>query len=95
MDDTSLQQQSSEVRGCNKTVESTGNAGRMSMKEVEEQMTSVQQRNSAYFVEWIPNNVKTAVCHVPPLGLPMSATFIGNNTAIQQLFTRISEQFTC
>jgi tubulin beta len=66
----------------------------MSMKDVEEQMMSVQQKNSAYFVEWIPNNVKTGVCNVPPLGLQMSATFIGNNTAIQELFKRISEQFT-
>jgi tubulin beta len=28
------------------------------MKEVEEQMQSVQSKNSAYFVEWIPNNVQ-------------------------------------
>jgi len=27
-------------------------------------------------------------------GLKMSATFIGNNTAIQELFKRVSEQFT-
>ena len=32
--------------------------GRMSMKEVDEQMLAVQNKNSAYFVEWIPNNVK-------------------------------------
>ena len=35
--------------------------GRMSMKEVDEQMLNVQNKNSSYFVEWIPNNVKTAV----------------------------------
>ncbi|XP_076151854.1 tubulin beta-2A chain isoform X5 [Alosa pseudoharengus] len=68
--------------------------GRMSMKEVDEQMLSVQNKNSSYFVEWIPNNVKTAVCDIPPRGLKMSATFIGNSTAIQELFRRISEQFT-
>jgi len=68
--------------------------GRMSMKEVDEQMLQVQTKNSAYFVEWIPNNVKTAVCDIPPRGLKMSATFIGNSTAIQELFKRISEQFT-
>jgi tubulin beta len=45
-------------------------------------------------VEWIPNNVKTAVCDIPPRGLKMSATFIGNSTAIQEVFKRISEQFT-
>ncbi|KAJ4932317.1 hypothetical protein JOQ06_010741 [Pogonophryne albipinna] len=66
--------------------------GRMSMKEVDEQMLNVQNKNSSYFVEWIPNNVKTAVCDIPPRGLKMAATFIGNSTAIQELFKRISEQ---
>ena len=64
------------------------------MKEVDEQMLNVQNKNSSYFVEWIPNNVKTAVCDIPPRGLKMSSTFIGNSTAIQELFKRISEQFT-
>jgi len=68
--------------------------GRMSMKEVDEQMLAVQNKNSSYFVEWIPNNVKVAVCDVPPRGLPMAATFIGNSTAIQEIFKRIAEQFT-
>ena len=63
-------------------------------QEVDEQMLNVQNKNSSYFVEWIPNNVKTAVCDIPPRGLKMSATFIGNSTAIQELFKRISEQFT-
>ena len=53
------------------------------MKEVDEQMLNIQNKNSAYFVEWIPNNVKTAVCDIPPRGLKMAATFIGNSTAIQ------------
>ena len=68
--------------------------GKMSMKEVDEQMLAVQSKNSSYFVEWIPTNVKTAVCDIPNRGLSMSCTFIGNNTAIQQLFKRISDQFT-
>ena len=38
--------------------------------------------------------MKTAVCDIPPRGLKMSTTFIGNSTAIQELFKRISEQFT-
>uniref|UniRef100_A0A915A9L1 Tubulin beta chain n=1 Tax=Parascaris univalens TaxID=6257 RepID=A0A915A9L1_PARUN len=67
--------------------------GRMSMREVDNQMLNVQNKNSSYFVEWIPNNVKTAVCDIPPRGLKMSATFMGNTTAIQELFRRISEQF--
>ncbi|CAH0717589.1 unnamed protein product, partial [Brenthis ino] len=56
--------------------------------------TMDSNKNSSYFVEWIPNNVKTAVCDIPPRGLKMAATFIGNSTAIQELFKRISEQFT-
>ena len=64
------------------------------MKEVDEQILNIQNKNSSYFVEWIPSNVKTAVCDIPPRGLKMAATFIGNTTAIQELFKRISEQFT-
>ncbi|XP_053601893.1 tubulin beta chain-like [Plodia interpunctella] len=68
--------------------------GRMSMKEVDEQMLNIQKKNKEYFIEWIPNNVKTAVCDIPPRGLKMSGTFVGNTTAIQELFKRISEQFS-
>ncbi|KAJ9512871.1 hypothetical protein QJQ45_029154 [Haematococcus lacustris] len=68
--------------------------GRMSTKEVDEQMLNVQNKNSSYFVEWIPNNVKSSVCDIPPKGLKLSATFIGNSTAIQEMFKRVSEQFT-
>jgi len=68
--------------------------GKVSMKEVEEQMLQVQQKNSAYFVEWIPQNVLTAQCDIPPRGLKMAVTFIGNSTAIQELFKRVSDQFS-
>uniref|UniRef100_A0A8C2PBS3 Tubulin beta chain n=2 Tax=Capra hircus TaxID=9925 RepID=A0A8C2PBS3_CAPHI len=67
--------------------------GRMSTKEVDEQLLNVQTRNSSCFVEWIPNNVKVAVCDIPPRGLKMLATFISNSTAIQELFKSILEQF--
>ena len=40
------------------------------------------------------NILQVAVCDVPPRGLPMAATFIGNSTAIQEIFKRIAEQFT-
>lgn len=68
--------------------------GKVSMKEVEEQMLKAQQGNSDYFVEWIPNNVKTAVCDVPPIGMDKSVTFIGNTTSIQELFKRVNTSFT-
>ncbi|XP_049947853.1 tubulin beta chain-like [Schistocerca serialis cubense] len=68
--------------------------GKMSMKEVDEQMLNIQNKKTSDFVEWIPNNVKTARCDIPPRGLKMAVAFIGNSTAIQKLFKRISEQVT-
>uniref|UniRef100_A0A8C2TZC4 Tubulin beta chain n=1 Tax=Coturnix japonica TaxID=93934 RepID=A0A8C2TZC4_COTJA len=56
--------------------------------------STCRTRTAAYFVEWIPKQLKRPMCDIPPLGLKMSATFIGNSTAIQELFKRISEQFT-
>ncbi|MCP9265558.1 beta-tubulin [Dirofilaria immitis] len=67
--------------------------GRLSMHELETQILNVQNKNSSYFVEWIPNNIKTAVCDIPPRGIKISATFLGNTTAIQEIFIRITEQF--
>ncbi|CAF1551876.1 unnamed protein product [Adineta ricciae] len=68
--------------------------GRMSMREVEEQMLNVKEKNNSYFAEWIPDNLKTAVCDIPPRGLKMSATFIANTTAMIDLWKRVAEQFT-
>jgi len=67
--------------------------GNLSMKEIDEHMVNVQNRNSSSFVEWIPNNVKTAVCDIPPLDHPMSSTFIANSTSMQEIIKRISDQF--
>merc|ERR1712000_482713 len=40
------------------------------------------------------NNIKSSVCDIPPKGLKMAAVFLGNSTAIQELWKRVSEQFT-
>merc|ERR1712167_526650 len=66
----------------------------MSTKEVDEQMLNVQNKNSSYFVEWIPNNIKSSVCDIPPKGLKMASVFLGNSTAIQEVMKRVAEQFT-
>jgi len=68
--------------------------GNLCSKEIDDQMVSVQTKNASYFVEWIPNNIKSSICNVPPKGMNLSATFIGNSTAIQDVFKRVSEQFT-
>jgi tubulin beta len=68
--------------------------GKVSSKEIDQQMSNVQQKNSTYFVEWIPNNIKSSICDIPSKNAPVSATFIGNSTSIQVLFKRINDQFT-
>merc|ERR1711865_115593 len=66
----------------------------LTVPELTQQMLNVCNKNSSYFVEWIPNNMKASVCDIPPKGLKMSVTFLGNTTAIQEMFKRVSEQFT-
>jgi tubulin beta len=67
--------------------------GKVATRDVDECMREIHQRYAAYFVEWIPNNITTSVSAVAPEGTPMATTFLGNNTAIQELFSRTSEQF--
>lgn len=68
--------------------------GRISTREVDEQMLKVKTKDSAYFVEWIPQNITSSVCDIPPKGIKMNATFIGNSTAIQKLLNRVGDQFS-
>ena len=51
--------------------------GRMSMKEIDEQMLNVKNKDPSHFVEWIPNNIKIATCDIPLDSHKKSATFIG------------------
>merc|ERR1712216_86545 len=60
--------------------------GRMSSKEVDEQMLNVQNKNSSYFIEWIPNNMKCGICDIPPKGLKMAVCFV----ATRRRFRRCS-----
>eukprot|EP01071_Lankesteria_metandrocarpae_P002010 Lankesteria_metandrocarpae@DN2023_c0_g1_i1.p1 len=68
--------------------------GRMSTREVDEQVQQVLIKNAPYFVEWIPNNIKSSVCDIPPKGTPMAATFIGNSTSIHMMLRRVADQFS-
>jgi len=68
--------------------------GTMSSKEVDDQMLNIVNKNSSYFVEWIPNNLKASICDIPPEGMKMSSVFVGNSTAIQEALKRVAEQFT-
>ena len=46
-----------------------------------------------YFADWIPNNLKTAICDIPNRGIPMSVTFMGNTTSVQEVFRRVADQY--
>merc|ERR1711935_312363 len=41
-----------------------------------------------------PNNLKCAICDIPPKGLKMSVGFCGNSTCMQEVMKRVAEQFT-
>ena len=64
--------------------------GRISAKEVDEEVLRPQNRGSSYFVEWIPANVQSSICDVPPKGLSMGGVMLYNSTAIQEVFKVIS-----
>jgi tubulin beta len=67
--------------------------GKIMSKDVDDHMSKIQSKNSDNFVEWIPNNIKSSICDVACTGEEMSATFIGNSTAIQDIFKRVGSQF--
>ena len=67
--------------------------GKISSQEVDEQISNLN-KNRSNFIEWIPNNVSSSICNIPPKGLPMSATFVGNSSAIQEVFKTVSEKFS-
>lgn len=68
--------------------------GNVPMKDVDDEMVKIQTKDSSHFVEWIPNNLLTSVCSVPPSYAKTAATFVGNSTSIQTLFRRVSAQFS-
>jgi len=68
--------------------------GKISTKEVDDQMLNIANKYSNYFVEWIPNNLKASICDIPPKGMKMASVFVGNSTAIQEAWKRVAEQFT-
>ncbi|KAG1359585.1 Tubulin beta chain [Cocos nucifera] len=59
--------------------------------------TVVEPYNATLSVHQLVENADecmSTVCDIPPTGLKMASTFIGNSTSIQEMFRRVSEQFT-
>ncbi|XP_070499056.1 tubulin beta-8 chain-like [Chironomus tepperi] len=67
--------------------------GRVSSRDVEEAMVDLQHCRKEMFARFIPNNIKTAICDVPPREVDMSATLLSNTSAITVIFRRLIEQF--
>merc|ERR1712141_254352 len=68
--------------------------GEISTQETDENIEKVQATKAEDFVEWIPNNVKSAVCDVAPVDASISATFVTNTTALKAMFQRLASQFS-
>lgn len=67
--------------------------GCFSTKDVDEQMLRVQECSGNSFASWIPNNIKTAICNIPPTDMEKAATFLANSTAINVMLGRLLKQF--
>jgi tubulin beta len=63
----------------------------ISSHEVDDVMNGI---TNCDFVEWIPNNVKSSICDVPPPNAKIASVFVGNTTGIRHLFSRIVNQFS-
>ena len=67
--------------------------GSMSTKEVDEQMLNAQNKNTSYFPERIPDNIKASICDFPLQGLKMAFAFTCNSTTILEMFKLVAEYF--
>ncbi|KAH9902606.1 beta-tubulin 2 [Cubamyces lactineus] len=67
--------------------------GKVASQEAEQAVFDLQRKNSAQFVEWIPDNVSVSLCSVPPVGQTQAATCLANSTSVQELFKRTLTQF--
>merc|ERR1711900_129473 len=68
--------------------------GDIETQEVDENVEKVQSAKAEEFVEWIPNNIKSAVVVVPPVDSAISATFVTNTTPLKAMFQRLASQFS-
>jgi tubulin beta len=67
--------------------------GRVSSMEVDKNMLDIQAMNTSFFTEWVPSNMTSSICAIPPRGLKLAATLIANTTALREVFTKIDAEF--
>lgn len=68
--------------------------GPVSTYDIENTVMSKINRNSSYFVEWIPDNLKGSFCSREESPNTVSCTGVHNSTSQQIQYKQISEQFT-
>merc|ERR1712038_1040030 len=67
---------------------------KVTSERVDAAMKEIQTKdNNCNFVDWIPNNIKSSVVKTPAIQNDMSATVIGNSTALKGIFQRLATQF--
>jgi len=67
---------------------------KVTSERVDAAMKEIQTKdNNCNFVDWIPNNIKSSVVKTPAIQNDMSATVIGDSTALKGIFQRLATQF--
>ncbi|VDK72783.1 unnamed protein product [Onchocerca ochengi] len=67
--------------------------GPMSMHELKARIVNAENMKSSLVAEWIPNNINLDLCKMPARKTAISGTFLGNTTAIKEVFIRIAKGF--
>lgn len=67
--------------------------GHISIYDIENEVMNFQNKNTEFFVDWIPSNIKICLCDIPPRGMNMSVSFIGNSTAFEATLTNITANY--
>jgi len=67
----------------------------LSTKEVDTAVKAFQDKGSqnGAFTDWIPNNIKSGIVTIPDNDAELSATSVGNTTALKGIFQRLATQF--
>lgn len=66
--------------------------GKVCTGEIEEQLTNIQMQSDR-FIRWIPDSLKISYCEVPSEDSDISATLIGNSTAVIEVFRQAMSRF--
>lgn len=67
----------------------------VSAYQVEKTISSMKNKHSGSFVEWIPDNMMTSICKIPGSNknIPVSGSFIANTTAQSQSFRNLLNNY--